>query len=696
MATTTVSVDVQVQTKSLGELETRLSEINEELKDLKLGEEAFKALSQEAAGLTKAINKANEAAEGFTDEKKFQAADGAIKLFAGSLQSVVGVLGTIGVESEVFGEFEKKAASAIAVGIGLKDFSEGFKQIKDSAVLANVAIKANEVATKAAAATMKLFGVTVNTTSKAFRGLRAAIAATGIGLLVVGVGVLVEKLSNLKNTTDDAGESIKKFTDNYQDLFKDIENASSDRIRKLEVQIELERQRGESQNKQAQASIKISKLQRQIEDERLDALASKYTEVGQEILRVQSRLRNDTELTSEQRAELIEEETNLYRIQRDTTQQIAEEENQQRINGIKARTEEITTERQLVAERKAIFQELTAARSDSYINQKKKVDDFYDNLITRAKEAQMAEQELEDFTAQVEEERTVAQDALQKVYQAAAIENEVNFQATLQGIRGEAAEARIIQLENTLGGEMAALQSSYDLEVQMLTDRLANEQQLLQASYLAGELSYAQYQEALTAINEREKEQRLAVDRAYNQEALNLQVMLVQQEVELAMMRTNVAFQAGEAIVGFLSEVFEESKGLAIAAVIIEKAGAIAQIIANTAIANAKLIAAFPVTLGQPWVGINTFGAAASILTTTMQAGKAIKQIQNAGSSTSAGGPSGMNLPTPQAPPAPSNIQERAPQQLQATPMTRTYVLTGDITSGQEAQAKLNTKRTIS
>jgi len=27
--------------------------------------------------------------------------------------------------------------------------------------------------------------------------------------------------------------------------------------------------------------------------------------------------------------------------------------------------------------------------------------------------------------------------------------------------------------------------------------------------------------------------------------------------------------------------------------------------------------------------------------------------------------------------------------------MTRTYVLTGDITSGQEAEAKLNTKRTI-
>src|SRR5210317_2237331 len=121
MANTTVNIDIQVQSKSIGQLEDQLADVNEELKKLPVGSKAFNSMASEAQDLTRELDKANEAAEGFTDDKKFMAADGAVKLLGGSLAGVGGVLGTLGVESEAFGEFEKKAASAIAVAVGLKD-----------------------------------------------------------------------------------------------------------------------------------------------------------------------------------------------------------------------------------------------------------------------------------------------------------------------------------------------------------------------------------------------------------------------------------------------------------------------------------------------------------------------------------------------------------------------------------------------
>ena len=110
MATKTYKVEIDVESKTLGQLEDELAQINEELKDVDRNSEAFKELAKKSQVLNAELEKTNNAIEGLKLEDKLMAADGAAKLFGGSLSAAVGTLGVLGVESEAFGEFEEKAA----------------------------------------------------------------------------------------------------------------------------------------------------------------------------------------------------------------------------------------------------------------------------------------------------------------------------------------------------------------------------------------------------------------------------------------------------------------------------------------------------------------------------------------------------------------------------------------------------------
>lgn len=112
-----------------------------------------------------------------------------------------------------------------------------------------------------------------------------------------------------------------------------------------------------------------------------------------------------------------------------------------------------------------------------------------------------------------------------------------------------------------------------------------------------------------------------------------------------------------------LGQIAGKNKAIAIAGVVISQAAAIGQIIANTGIANAKAVAASPLTVGQPWVAINTISAGLSIASTIASAAKSIQQINSANETSttaSAGGATSAALPAP--PQAPSVAATQAPQ----------------------------------
>jgi hypothetical protein len=159
----------------------------------------------------------------------------------------------------------------------------------------------------------------------------------------------------------------------------------------------------------------------------------------------------------------------------------------------------------------------------------------------------------------------------------------------------------------------------------------------------------------------------------------------------------------------FLQQIAGKNKKLAIAGIVVEQAAAIGKIVANTAVANAKAVAAFPLTVGQPWVTINTISAALGIASTIAGAAKSISAINSSDNATSASS-SGATLPP--APTAPTVAGTAAPQiggtqaaspgaqiagTLAATtgkPM-KAYVVAGDVSSQQALDRRTSNAATF-
>lgn len=78
-----------------------------------------------------------------------------------------------------------------------------------------------------------------------------------------------------------------------------------------------------------------------------------------------------------------------------------------------------------------------------------------------------------------------------------------------------------------------------------------------------------------------------------------------------------------------LTQLAGRNKILATAGVVIERAAAIASILAHIGEANAKAIASSPLTLGQPWVGINTASGLLSITSILASAAQSISAINS-------------------------------------------------------------------
>lgn len=144
--------------------------------------------------------------------------------------------------------------------------------------------------------------------------------------------------------------------------------------------------------------------------------------------------------------------------------------------------------------------------------------------------------------------------------------------------------------------------------------------------------------------------QRTAIQKAAAAERKNIDMAELDAKAEIQNAYLDLAGQFGS----LLQQIAGKNKKVAIAGIIIEQAASIGKIIANTAVANAKAVATFPITAGQPWVTINTISAALGIASTIAGAAKSISQINSSdnASAPATGSVPRANVAAPTAPTA--------------------------------------------
>jgi len=197
------------------------------------------------------------------------------------------------------------------------------------------------------------------------------------------------------------------------------------------------------------------------------------------------------------------------------------------------------------------------------------------------------------------------------------------------------------------------------------------------------------------------KIEAINIEHEQNLKDIKLRAAIAEKQIQLD--RLSVISGIGSS----LAQLAGKNKALAIAAIAIEKAAAIGSIITNTQIANLKAVAASPLTLGQPWVTINTIAgglAAAAAVAAGVKAVQDLNSVNIPGASASAGSAGGgsVSMPTygggtstsvPQVQTTgganPATQISQTIQQANQMPI-RAYVVSNDITNQQALDRKTN------
>jgi hypothetical protein len=301
------SIDLKVDAKSTESLRSQMRKAQQEVAELSLRfgatSKATIEAAKRAAELRDRIEDANDAVLAFKGEGAFLALSKSVGAVANGFTAVQGAIGIFGVKSEEVEEALLKVNSAMALSqglAGLEDAGRSFKLL-GGVIKSTTAFQfLYNAATSTATAVQTAFGVATNVTTTGFKLLRGAIISTGIGALVVGLGMVIANFDSIsawiKNSplgafANQIGSIVEKFTD-FIGVTSEAERAS-DRLAKangsankaIENRIKLLKAQGGSEKE-------IATLQKQAIQNDINVLNSKK-KLSDEEKQTREDLKND-------------------------------------------------------------------------------------------------------------------------------------------------------------------------------------------------------------------------------------------------------------------------------------------------------------------------------------------------------------------------------------------------------------------
>ena len=175
------------------------------------GTDAFRRLEQAAGQLKDEIGDVNQRIKNLaSDTKRIDAFVGAVQGIAAGFQIAQGAAALFGDENEDLQKAMLKVQGAIALANGVQQVANLLQ--KESAVMMGI----NTAATK-------LYATVVGTATGAMRAFRIALAATGIGAIVVLIGLAADAMGLFSSNTKEAANDQKNLKRSLEDTAGTLE-----------------------------------------------------------------------------------------------------------------------------------------------------------------------------------------------------------------------------------------------------------------------------------------------------------------------------------------------------------------------------------------------------------------------------------------------------------------------------------------
>ena len=257
-------IELEVKTNAQS-LKAQLREAQQEVQSLseKFGitsKEATEA-ARRAAQLKDAIGDAKALTEAFNPDAKFNALSTSISGVLNGFQAFEGALGLVGVEGEAVQKTLLKVQSAMALSEGIN----GIMAAKDSFVNLGNVIKTNLIA--------------------AFSSLKTAIITTGIGALVIAIGLLLPKILEWADYTGRAQRKQDELNASLENHQKALRKDREELQRDLDFKIRLAQAEGKSGSellklKESNANKTNAQIYKEIEAARARLKALREVDLG--------------------------------------------------------------------------------------------------------------------------------------------------------------------------------------------------------------------------------------------------------------------------------------------------------------------------------------------------------------------------------------------------------------------------------
>ena len=655
----TIQFDVEVDSgnsvKTLGTLREELEQINEELEQVPVGSKAFTELSDKARGVSSEIKTLEKTFEGLEPGQKAEAFVGAFETIAGASAVTAGAFQLFGVESEKLGQIEEKVQATIAIAVGARSIAEGALQAKIAARLA--VEKAVQVAAKAQIAVQTALNAVLNANpiGLIILGVTAAVAIfTKFGdkiksFIKSALGPLQDALETVGGWLTKLGQAIGIVASEEEKAAEKSKELSQAKVEQYERELTIAKARGED----------TIKLEKKILDEKMKLYAKDSKEYKD--------LQAQKTALDAQRAKEVEQQRKADEQKRAEDRKKRIEDYRRRLNDAKNLEQEIADEAALIGlteEEKAI--ELENRKFEERLAILKKY-----NLDTTELE-RLHQEEISKIQNDAQAKRDAEKEAKDKEKRDAELAKEQEKQDLLLEIRDAVAtsEDEQRQLELTKLGEY------YDQLILAAQENGLETQNLEDAKNAALSMKKDEFR-----ANDAEKE------KAYQQQIADLTIGAATNVIS-TLSSLNELF-AGESEAE-QKKAFKRNQALQIAQTIIDTF--------RSATGAFQSLAPIPVV--GPALGA---AAAAAAVAAGLANVKKIREQKFEGASAGGGATPSAGNQGGRGGLAPSAGTLTIPEGSIRTPNVprngsgaiKTYVLAGDVTDGQEAEKKIEQRRTV-